>query len=413
MANLAQKNGIYLVRFRFQNKEFKRSLKIRERTEAEAARRLVEVTIHRLTTGQLSIPPGVDPGDFIVSGGHAKQKRSSGCKTELPTMAQLIEAYLARQRPLVSPNYHACQAIHLRHLQRFLDHKVTLTCDQLTTLDLEQFLHHRLQSRHPITVNKERVTIRSLFAWATNRGSFQTSPAEQLPAMKGGKDRPAFRTSQEIERILARDGMTEEEKLQLWECLYLAPKEIAELLETVRFRAHQDASFFLHAIAAYTGMRRGEILRLRWLDVNLEEEHVFARSRKQSRSQSETVRRIDMHPELKSLLAHRREKQKKGQYVLCDADTLHPLAVDKANRLFWQPMRGTLWCLVSKKNWFKVGFHTYRHSFASNLAARGVDQRIIDEFMGHQTEEMRKRYRHLFPKDRRSAIVSFSFHPNG
>jgi integrase len=55
-----------------------------------------------------------------------------------------------------------------------------------------------------------------------------------------------------------------------------------------------------------------------------------------------------------------------------------------------------------------VGFHTYRHSFASNLAAAGVDQRIIDEFMGHTTEAMRKRYRHLFPKDRRSAMASFS-----
>ncbi len=33
---------------------------------------------------------------------------------------------------------------------------------------------------------------------------------------------------------------------------------------------------------------------------------------------------------------------------------------------------------------------------------------MIDEWMGHQTEAMRKRYRHLFPKDRRSAIESFS-----
>ena len=56
----------------------------------------------------------------------------------------------------------------------------------------------------------------------------------------------------------------------------------------------------------------------------------------------------------------------------------------------------------------KLGFHTYRHSFASNLAAAGVDQRIIDEWMGHQTEAMRKRYRHLFPSNRRQAIESFS-----
>jgi hypothetical protein len=39
-------------------------------------------------------------------------------------------------------------------------------------------------------------------------------------------------------------------------------------------------------------------------------------------------------------------------------------------------LRGTAWCLDGTRDWFKVGFHTYRHSFASNLAARGVDQRV-------------------------------------
>jgi integrase len=43
------------------------------------------------------------------------------------------------------------------------------------------------------------------------------------------------------------------------------------------------------------------------------------------------------------------------------------------------------------------GLHLFRHSFASNLAAKGVDQRHIDDWMGHQTEEMRKRYQHLRP----------------
>jgi integrase len=72
-------------------------------------------------------------------------------------------------------------------------------------------------------------------------------------------------------------------------------------------------------------------------------------------------------------------------------------------------MRGTPWCLDNAKDWFKVGYHTYRHSFASNLAAAGVDHRIIDEFMGHTTESMRKRYRHLFPQNRKRAIESLRF----
>ena len=153
---------------------------------------------------------------------------------------------------------------------------------------------------------------------------------------------------------------------------------------------------------------RGEVLRLRWFDLDVDEDYLTARSRKQSRKKTETVRRIDMHPELKKELLVWRDQRPKGQLVICDRKTLEPIRKDRANRSFWQPMRGTGWCLNSKKNWFKVGFHTYRHSFASNLAALGIDQRIIDEWMGHQTEAMRKRYRHLFPTSRRSAIESFS-----
>ena len=34
-----------------------------------------------------------------------------------------------------------------------------------------------------------------------------------------------------------------------------------------------------------------------------------------------------------------------------------------------------------------------------------MDQRYIDDLMGHQTEEMRKRYRHLFPMKKKEAFL--------
>ena len=115
-----------------------------------------------------------------------------------------------------------------------------------------------------------------------------------------------------------------------------------------------------------------------------------------------------MHPELKVELLAWRTEQRRGQHVFCAPGAVDSINNDRANRLFWQPMRGTKWCLDAKRDLFKVGFHTYRHSFAGNLAATGVDQRVIDEFMGHTTDEMRNRYRHCFPKSQRSAIESFS-----
>ena len=50
------------------------------------------------------------------------------------------------------------------------------------------------------------------------------------------------------------------------------------------------------------------------------------------------------------------------------------------------------------------GWHVLRHSFISNCAAKGVDQRLIDDWVGHTTEEMRKRYRHLVPSVEKKAI---------
>ncbi len=139
-------------------------------------------------------------------------------------------------------------------------------------------------------------------------------------------------------------------------------------------------------------MRRGEVLKLRWIDVDLEEgTSSRARSRKQSRRKTETVRRIDLHPELKKkkLLAWRLRRPR-GQFVICDADTLAFLAKQRPVQpllLAADATHGTgAW--TTQKDWFKVGFHAYRHSFASNCAAAGVDQRVIDEFMGHTTEAM-------------------------
>jgi integrase len=60
--------------------------------------------------------------------------------------------------------------------------------------------------------------------------------------------------------------------------------------------------------------------------------------------------------------------------------------------------------LVKGTEFEGIGFHTLRHSFSSNLAEDGVDDRMIDYFMGHRAEEMRRRYQHLFPRGRRDAI---------
>jgi integrase len=76
-----------------------------------------------------------------------------------------------------------------------------------------------------------------------------------------------------------------------------------------------------------------------------------------------------------------------------------PTAVtkDEAHDHFQRTVAGSRWQVLR-------GYHVLRHSFISALASAGVGQRIIDEVVGHQSEEQRKRYRHLYPRVMKEAI---------
>ena len=75
------------------------------------------------------------------------------------------------------------------------------------------------------------------------------------------------------------------------------------------------------------------------------------------------------------------------------------LTKDEAHDHLKRALGGSKWEVVK-------GFHVLRHSFISACASKGTDQRLIDEWTGHSTEQQRKRYRHLYPTTQQEAIRS-------
>ena len=67
-----------------------------------------------------------------------------------------------------------------------------------------------------------------------------------------------------------------------------------------------------------------------------------------------------------------------------------------AHNYFHRALRVSKWAVLK-------GWHVFRHSFISALASKGSDQRIIDDLVGHSTEEQQRRYRHLFPDVKQQA----------
>src|SRR5262249_16000917 len=117
-------------------------------------------------------------------------------------------------------------------------------------------------------------------------------------------------------------------------------------------------------------------------------------------------RRVDMSQLLHAVLKrHVADEHVGGRYTLCrKAD--EPLLESTVHEAFRWVLRKSQWKVLR-------GLHVLRHSFASNLAATGIHQRIIDELRGHKRGGRGERYRHLLPEQRRNAINSVFGSSNG
>ena len=150
--------------------------------------------------------------------------------------------------------------------------------------------------------------------------------------------------------------------------------------------------------AAHTGARLSEILRARIDDFDLDVSRLRIREKKKSKRKGVTYRYVPMSSLLRAVMTKWFSNHPGGQFAIATEEG-EALTPEMARHHFHQTLAGSKWTRLK-------GFHLFRHSFTSNLADAGVDQRNIDEWMGHQTGEMRRRYRHLFPEQQQAALES-------
>jgi site-specific recombinase XerD len=78
-----------------------------------------------------------------------------------------------------------------------------------------------------------------------------------------------------------------------------------------------------------------------------------------------------------------------GRTLFCKADGAK-ITPREAHNYLRRALRVSKWKVLR-------GWHVFRHSLISAMASKGIDQRVIDDMVGHSTEEQRRRYRHLYP----------------
>jgi integrase len=392
-------SGNYRIRFRFAGKDYFRSLDTQSEDEANSLCGRAESVIKAINQGFLTIPEDTDPGDFILAGGKCIQAPSVISPRDGITVEALLGDYAQTLNPDAKEgNSLGTEAIHRGHLGRHLGH---LAVDKIDFGAIQDYVAKRQrEGRVPVTIRKELATLRMIWNWALRRDRIRLTLPWRMGDLEFSKStvKQPFKTWAEIERRIERDGLEGDEAAEFWECLYLDEGQINECLEYVRER---EAYPFLHplfAFCAYTGARRGEVLRSGRDDFQFEANTVLIRQKKADRSKHFTFRHVPLHPDLARIMRAWFEQLPESA---CSISTMNgkPIGERMATKYFRSVLRGGKWQVLR-------GFHVFRHSLASIMASKGIDQRVINEIMGHSTEEMVRRYRHLFPATKERAIDS-------
>ena len=163
---------------------------------------------------------------------------------------------------------------------------------------------------------------------------------------------------------------------------YLEQGELAKLLEHSSLRLRAVILF-----AVNTGMRKGEIQRLRWSEINFNQGYLTAIETKNGET-----RYVPINDTVKEVLLSIR-KNPDSPYVFC--------AKDGESYDF----RKSFETALGKSGIIDFRFHDLRHTFASHLAMKGVDLNTIRELLGHKSLDMTLRYSHL-SKDHKMRAVS-------
>lgn len=149
-------------------------------------------------------------------------------------------------------------------------------------------------------------------------------------------------------------------------------------------------------VAVKTGLRLGELIALRWEDIDLDAGRLMVRRAAANgivgTPKSGRTREVPLGALPLSVLC-----------VLPRSDS--GFVFHAGNQMLTSGQcKWPLWraCLNARTR--RIGWHALRHTFASHLVMRGVSLKVVQELLGHSTIEMTMRYSHLSPDVKKDAV---------
>lgn len=175
---------------------------------------------------------------------------------------------------------------------------------------------------------------------------------------------------------------------------FLSDEELNNLLEELK--KHSYSVYLMALISADCGLRAGEIFKLTWADVSLEEKMLFLRDTKNGKNR---------FAYMTNRVAEEFSKLKQGEGNEFVFQSKTGSKIEHVSRTFERAVKalGLNDGITDRRQ--KVVFHSLRHTFASRLVQKRVSLYEVKELLGHSDIAMTQRYSHLANETLRQAVA--------
>jgi integrase len=213
--------------------------------------------------------------------------------------------------------------------------------------------------RSAATCNRELSALKRLINKALEWGMATTNPVPKVKPLPEPNGRTRFLSLDESRRLL--------------EC---ATRHLRPILLT----------------ALESSMRRGEIFRMKWDDVDLKRGTIFIGEAKIGHP-----RYVPISDRLKATLL------KLPRRLGCDFVFSGESKIGQTGKPFID-VRTSFEKACMKAGIENFRFHDLRHTAASHMVMAGVDLKTVGDILGHRSITMTERYSHLTPEHKRKAV---------
>jgi integrase len=180
------------------------------------------------------------------------------------------------------------------------------------------------------------------------------------------------------------------------------PEEVWALVRAAA--SEQDGALYL--TAAFTGLRRGELIALRWRDVDFAGSVLRVRASYAGGAltapKSGKVRSVPLAPDVPQVLARLAARE------LFTSDDDLVFVGEAGGFLDGSALRRRYQTALKHAGLRPLRFHDLRHTFGTRMIAK-ADIRRVQEWMGHADIQTTMRYLHYAPREEDARLVAEAF----